>query len=221
MKRQIITTEDGSTTIFLPEWQEHYHSKHGAVQEAMHVFINAGLHQLPTDKPIHILEVGFGTGLNCLLTRIEAKKSGLTIVYTGVEAYPVAPDEVLKMNYCEVLGKEGEPEFFESMHQLPWDLEQILLPDFTLTKRKQFFEDLDDADQFDLVYFDAFGSRVQPELWEEPIFKKMYRALKQGGILVTYSAKGSVRRLLQDLGFEVERLQGPPGKRHMLRAKKL
>ena len=221
MKREVIITEDGSSTIYLPEWEEHYHSRHGAVQETKHVFIEAGFRQMIDKKKINILEIGFGTGLNCLLTCKEALKTDIKVEYTGVEAYPVKPEEIVTLNYCKLIDWLPAEEVFRKMHALPWEESNPLTSEVSLTKRKQFFEDIEDSDCFDLIYFDAFGARVQPALWEEPILKKMYNALKKNGILVTYSAKGSVRRTLQELGFRVARLQGPPGKRHMVRAIKL
>ncbi len=220
MKREIIITSDGSTTIHLPEWNEQYHSKHGAIQEAYHVFIKNGLEYFKHTSDISILEIGFGTGLNCFITFLEAKKHNLSIDYTGIEAYPVIQEELEKLNYVTELKSERERQKFGNIHLFPWDEKYQLSSFFSLTKKQQFFEDIDDIDKFNIIYFDAFGARVQPELWTESIFKKMYQALKQNGILVTYSAKGSVRRAMQAVGCVVERLPGPPGKREMLRATK-
>lgn len=217
MKRKIILTKDGSTTIQLLDWDEQYHSKNGAIQEANHVFIKQGLTQLKL-KEISILEIGFGTGLNAFITFLEAQKKNLHIDYVGVEAYPVAKNELDKMNYVDTLNAKEYEEVFSSMHQCNWNKKQTISSNFKLTKRKQQFEEITDENVFNLIYFDAFGAQVQPELWTEYIFKKMYNALKLNGILVTYSAKGSVRRAMQSVGFTVERLPGPPGKREMLRA---
>ncbi|MFE3866581.1 tRNA (5-methylaminomethyl-2-thiouridine)(34)-methyltransferase MnmD [Flavobacterium sp. LS2P90] len=219
MKREIIQTLDGSTTIHLQEWGECYHSKHGAIQEAQHVFIKNGL-CLFENKHVSILEIGFGTGLNALITFLEAKKLNATIDYVGVEAYPVSPDEVLSMNYVEELNATNESAIFEKMHDSNWEEKIILNKDFSLTKRKQFFEAIDDNEKFDLIYFDAFGYRVQPELWSTEIFEKMYKALKPNSILVTYAARGVVKRSMIEVGFTVEKLAGPPGKREMFRARK-
>lgn len=219
MKREIIVTADGSSTIHIPEWNEQYHSKHGAIQEAYHVFIKSGL-QLFSNRELSILEIGFGTGLNSFITFLEAEKLKLKTDYVGVEAYPVVIEEVEKLNYVSELNAENTIEIFQKMHQQNWDEKAILSPEFSLTKRKQFFNEINDENIFDLIYFDAFGARVQPELWTEEIFEAMFKSLKKGGVLVTYSAKGSVRRALQTVGFKVERLPGPPGKREMLRAKK-
>jgi tRNA U34 5-methylaminomethyl-2-thiouridine-forming methyltransferase MnmC len=219
LKRRVIITADGSTTIQLEDWNEQYHSKHGAIQEAYHVFLTNGLFALERPK-VSILEMGFGTGLNTLITYWEAQKKGLTIDYTGVEAYPVSPEELSQLNYVSEL-ENGELELiFDRIHSVAWDKKIIVSPFFTLRKQQKKFFDVDDENVFNLIYFDAFGPRVQPELWTVPLFEKMYAALKTKGFLVTYSAKGSVRRNLQEVGFTVERLQGPPGKREMLRAQK-
>ena len=217
MKREILITSDGSSTIHLPDWDEQYHSKNGSINETYHVFINSGLKLVSSDE-VSILEIGFGTGLNCFITYLEAKKA---INYVGVEAYPVTADEVEKMNFISILKADKDDAIFNKMHAVSWDEKHEISDDFSLTKRKQFFEDIEDEDTFHLIYFDAFGARVQPQLWTEDIFSKMYKALKTDGVLVTYSAKGSVRRAMQAVGFFVERLPGPPGKREMLRATKV
>ncbi len=220
MKREILQTLDGSTTIHLPDWNESYHSKHGAIQEAYHVFIKNGL-SLFQDKPISILEIGFGTALNAFITFLESQKSLQTIDYVGVEAYPISEKEVLQMNYVAELNAESEKNSFELMHQSNWEEKILIAPNFTLTKKKQFFDEISDENQFDLIYFDAFGYRVQPELWSTEIFEKMYKALKVNGVLVTYAARGVVKRSMIEVGFTVEKLAGPPGKREMFRATKL
>ena len=220
MKREIIQTSDGSTTIHIQEWDECYHSKHGAIQEAKHVFIKNGL-SLFENKAISILEIGFGTGLNAFISFLEAQKMNQSVDYVGVEAYPVSAEEVLSMNYIEELNAGAQKAIFDKMHESSWGEKIILSDDFRLTKRKQYFADIDDLDQFDLIYFDAFGYRVQPELWSTAIFKKMYDALKTGGVLVTYAARGVVKRSMIEVGFTVEKLAGPPGKREMFRARKL
>lgn len=219
MERKIILTADGSSTIHLPEWDENYHSKHGAIQEAKHVFIKSGL-SLFSEQNISILEIGFGTGLNSFITFLEAPKRNLIIDYVGVEAYPVAAAEIEKLNYVSELNAEEFTKVFSEMHAQKWDVENSLSSNFSLTKRKQFFHEIKDENRFDLIYFDAFGARVQPELWTEEIFEAMYKSLKNGGVLVTYCAKGSVRRAMLKVGFSIEKLAGPPGKREMLRATK-
>lgn len=231
MKREVIITADGSSTIHIPEWDEQYHSKHGAIQEAYHVFIKHGLHhffelykrQLLKEKEsaISILEIGFGTGLNALITLLEAENVKQSILYTGVEAYPVSLDEIKQLNYVKQLNTDkNTKQLFKSLHSVNWEEVHPISNYFTLIKRKQFFSDISDINMYSIIYFDAFGARVQPELWTETIFEIMYKALKPKGVLVTYSAKGSVRRAMQAVGFLVEKLPGPPGKREMLRATK-
>jgi tRNA U34 5-methylaminomethyl-2-thiouridine-forming methyltransferase MnmC len=214
VKREIIITSDGSSSIHLPDWNEQYHSKNGSINETYHVFINSGLKLVDSDS-LSILEIGFGTGLNCFITYLESEKE---IHYVGVEAYPVTAEEIDKMNFISVLKAENERATFHKIHTVSWDEKHQISDRFLLEKRKQFFEDIEDKNAFHLIYFDAFGARVQPQLWTEEIFLKMFNALKENGILVTYSAKGSVRRAMQAVGFKVERLPGPPGKREMLRA---
>ncbi|NJW53704.1 tRNA (5-methylaminomethyl-2-thiouridine)(34)-methyltransferase MnmD [Salinimicrobium oceani] len=223
MKREITRTGDGSYTIFLPEWNEHYHSKHGAVQEALHVFLKTGLeHYLVKNKPgkIAILEIGFGTGLNALLTLLEAENEKLRVDYTGVEAYPVEARELELLDYSAAVGGGKASILFEKLHSCAWEKREEISPFFRLQKEKKFFKEISEESAFDLIYFDAFGPRVQPELWSEEVFVNMYKCLRNNGVLVTYSAKGSVRRAMQAAGFAVERLPGPPGKREMLRATK-
>jgi len=221
MKREFLTTQDGSVTIHLPDWNEQYHSIHGAINEAKHVFLKHGLEFFITSEenkahPIAILEIGFGTGLNAFLTSLFAEANGLVINYTGAEAYPVEPSEIQQLNYSELL--KAPKDTFALLHESPWEVANIVSDNFTLTKRKLFFSEIKDKAAFHIIYFDAFGARVQPELWTEEIFEAMFNALLPNGVLVTYSAKGSVRRAMQAVGFTVERLPGPPGKREMLRA---
>ncbi len=223
MKREVVITGDGSSTIHLPEWDEQYHSKHGAIQEAYHVFIKHGLqhvYDLGNTKKIAILEIGFGTGFNAFITLLEADKLKLSIDYFGVEAYPVAKDEIEQLNYPKQLQASKDEEFFKKLHAVSWNESHEISNYFSLTKQNRFFSEINDKALYNLIYFDAFGARVQPELWTEKIFQKMFDALIDGGVLVTYAAKGSVRRAMQAVGFTVEKLPGPPGKREMLRATK-
>lgn len=219
MKREIIQTSDGSTTIHIPEWKESYHSKHGAIQEANHVFIKNGL-SLFEGKDIAIMEIGFGTGLNAFITFLESSKLKQNIDYVGVEAYPVSNEELAAMNYVAELGVTSQQSIFDIMHQSNWEEKCIIDGHFDLTKRKQFFDNIVDENYFDLIYFDAFGYHVQPDLWSTEIFRKMYNALKDNGVLVTYAARGVVKRSMIEVGFTVEKLAGPPGKREMFRATK-
>ena len=223
MKRSIITTSDGSKTIQIEGWNEQYHSIHGALQEAKHVYINAGLktflERQPKQNALTVLEIGFGTGLNALLTALESLNISQEICYHGIEAYPVEAEELQALGYHTLIG--SDPSIFQNIHNCSWHETHKILPHFSIVKRQAFFSDIAEVNEFDVIYFDAFGPRVQPNLWIESIFKKMYEALRPNGLLVTYCAKGSVRRCMQAVGFEVQRLPGPPGKREMLRAIKL
>ncbi len=221
MKRKIIKTGDGSNTLFLPEWNENYHSKHGALQEALHVFIKNGLLQFK--KPtLSVLEVGFGTGLNALLTAQTAVDEHLNIHYTGLEAHPLGWTEIETLGYEELIPDEQALRWFEKMHTCSWEVFETISPHFKLCKRHvKLQKHQADPASFDLIYFDAFGPRVQPEMWTLTHFEKLFDALRQGGLFVTYCAKGQVRRDLETAGFAVERLPGPPGKREMLRARKV
>lgn len=223
MKREIITTADGSKTIKIVDWNEQYHSVHGAIAEALHVYISAGLtylhQQFPDLDQINLLEIGLGTGLNAYLSTVATKNSPKEVNYTAVEAYPVNEEEYSSLNYAELYGKD--PELFLKIHKSPWFKMTSITENFNLTKQQRLFSEIDFHGEFNLIYFDAFGPRVQPELWSEAIFSKMYTALKPNGILVTYSCKGDVRRAMLAAGFKVEKIPGPPGKREMVRALKL
>lgn len=221
MEREIRFTSDGSTTIFLPELNESYHSKHGAIQEAYHVFIHNGLELFQGKDSVSILEMGFGTGLNAFITFLESKKMMQNIEYVGIEAYPVSVDEWAEMNYVSQLNSTENFSYFKMMHEILWDEKYEISNNFKLTKRKQFFEDIDDVDQYDLIYFDAFGFTAQPEVWSEEIFKKMYLALRNNGVLVTYACRTSIKNAMLNSGFSIEKLPGAPGKREMLRARKI
>lgn len=220
MKRKIIQTGDGSNTIHLPGWNEQYHSKHGALQEALHVFIKNGLSEM-NGPTLDVLEVGFGTGLNALLTAQKADKEQLNIHYTGLEAFPLLWKEIEELRYDKLVEQEKAMQWFEQMHSCQWEVFQPITSNFKLCKRQIKLQDYHPAKaSFDLIYFDAFGPRVQPEMWDLEHFKQLFKALRSGGLLVTYCAKGQVRRDMKTAGFTVERLPGPPGKREMLRAQK-
>jgi tRNA U34 5-methylaminomethyl-2-thiouridine-forming methyltransferase MnmC len=214
-----METGDGSKTLHLPEWNEQYHSRHGAIQEAYHVFIEQGLRRYKNQE-LYLLEIGFGTGLNALITLMESEKDQLMVHYKGVEAYPVSLEEVHALDYLSVLGAEKYSGAFDLMHRSQWNQTIHIAPHFTLYKDLTDFKEIRDKQLFNLIYFDAFGARVQPELWTVPMFQTMFDALLPNGVLVTYAAKGSVRRAMLEVGFLVERLPGPPGKREMLRATK-
>lgn len=219
MKREIILTKDGSSSIFLPEMNETYHSRFGAIQEAKHVFIKNGL-SLINDKSVSILEIGFGTGLNAFITFLEAQKTNQQINYVGVEAHPVELDIVSNLNYVSELNAIEQQNVFDLLHQSNWEVENTIEPNFNLTKRQQKFEAISDLDKYNLIYFDAFGFDVQPELWSDAIFKTMYKALLPKGILVTYACRTVIKKAMIEAGFKVEKLPGAPGKREMLRAVK-
>jgi tRNA U34 5-methylaminomethyl-2-thiouridine-forming methyltransferase MnmC len=219
MKREIQITADGSTSIFIPELNEGYHSKHGAIQEAYHVFIKNGLEQCK-NKEISILEIGFGTGLNAFITYLETEKNNQKINYIGIEAYPVLNEHILQMNYVEQLNELHNQTIFTQMHTANWEQPIALSSNFKLTKRNQFFQDITDQNTYNLIYFDAFGFTAQPELWTEAIFKIMYNALQKDGILVTYACRTSIKKAMITAGFTIEKLPGAPGKREMLRATK-
>ena len=217
MRREIIVTEDGSTSIRIPDWDECYHSKHGAIQEAYHVFIKNGLDHFD-NKPLSVLEIGFGTGLNAFITFLESQKRKTAIEYIGIEAYPVLIPEAIAMNYVVALEADEFNPIYLRMHESFWENTIALSDSFNFTKHKMFFSEISYKDKFDLIYFDAFGFRVQPELWSTAIFKIMFDALKSGGMLVTYAARGVIKRSMIEVGFTVEKLNGPPGKREMMRA---
>jgi len=217
MLREIRLTADGSSTLFVPSLNEHYHSTHGALQESVHVFIKNGLLQITTPA-LTILEIGFGTGLNALLTAIQSKKTNQKIEYTSVEKYPLSADEILVLNYSELLSEENAGKLFSDIHKVPFEEKVAITPNFTLQKIEKDFLNIDSQKAFDLIYFDAFAPEKQPKLWTETMFSKMFAALKPGGFLVTYCAKGQVKRNMKSVGFKVEALPGPPGKREMTKA---
>lgn len=219
MKREIIITDDGSTTIRIPDWDENYHSTHGAIQEAKHVFIKNGLDLFQKQDSISILEIGFGTGLNAFITFLETVNKE-KVNYVGVEAYPISSEEIAQMNYVAELQVAQYQAIFDKMHSCDWESQQNITENFILTKRKQFFQDIADKEQYDLIYFDAFGFPLQPELWSEAIFEKMYDALLPKGTLVTYACRSSIKNAMLSVGFSIEKLTGAPGKREMLRATK-
>ena len=218
MKSKIIKTNDGSSSLYVPELDEHYHSVYGAVQESMHVYINNGFN-FCSINPISILEIGFGTGLNAFLTYLESKKSNRVVNYTAIELYPIEEDLVKQLNYPEFINYE-EKDFFYDIHDAEWDCNTKINDAFTINKINQDVVLYQPIEYFDLIYFDAFAPEKQPELWSVEIFDKLYKHLNNNGILTTYSAKGVVKRALRKVGFKVMRLPGPPGKWEMLRAVK-
>ncbi|MGZ2371143.1 tRNA (5-methylaminomethyl-2-thiouridine)(34)-methyltransferase MnmD [Ancylomarina sp. YFZ004] len=219
LKREIKLTEDGSHTIFIPELNEHYHSTHGAIQEAIHVYINAGL-RFSDKSPIRILEIGFGTGLNTYLSLVEAESNKRSIVYHSLERYPIETEQLEVLNYPELIDFD-KPELFKKLHEADWNKLCEISDYFSLEKINGDLKKIDFKDQYDLIYFDAFAPDIQPELWTETIFKKLYHCTNPNATLVTYCSKGIVKRALRTSGFEVKRLAGPPGKHHILRATKI
>jgi tRNA U34 5-methylaminomethyl-2-thiouridine-forming methyltransferase MnmC len=218
--RAIFETQDGSHSLFSDTFGVSYHSKYGAIQESMHVFIHAGLlHVLEKKSELAILDIGFGTGLNALLTYAETIKRPFQAHYEAIEAYPLSITEAAQLNYPHILGETFRGPF-DKLHQLDWGVKHRLSTGFSFQKNKILFQDIEYDQLFDVIYFDAFAPNAQPELWEEDVLERMYNALKPEGVLVTYCAKGAVKRILKKLGFRVEALQGPPGKREMTRAVK-
>lgn len=219
MNRELRQTNDGSSTLFVPELDEHYHSIHGALQESLHVFIEAGLKSREA-RSISILEIGFGTGLNAWLTAMEALKSDLHLEYMAIEKYPLTGKEIAGLNYAREEGYTTHLALFNKIHAAEWESLQTINSNFSLHKIQGDLHDFNANKAFDLVYFDAFAPSAQPDLWTEAIFEKMFTALKAGGSLVTYCAKGQVKRNMKAVGFTIEALPGPPGKREMTRAVK-
>jgi tRNA U34 5-methylaminomethyl-2-thiouridine-forming methyltransferase MnmC len=215
---KLVLTEDGSHTIFVPELNEHYHSIHGAVQESNIVFLENG-YEYCTADPLHIFEAGFGTGLNALLTAVRSTGSGRKVTYASIEKYPVDPGIIEKINYGGFAG-EGGRDLYDRILKADWDKMERISESFSLLKITGDLITDDIPGRYNLVYFDAFGPDKQPEMWKENVFRKLSSVLAAGGVLVTYSAKGEVKRILRTCGFEVTLLPGPPGKREMIRAVK-
>ena len=210
-------TDDGSPTLFVPELNECYHSTRGAVRESLHVFIDAGLREVGSrqsavgSRGLRVLEVGFGTGLNALLTLLYAEEHKTTIYYEALEKYPLSEEEAAMLNY-------PDKDKLAALHACAWEKQVQLTTGFTLYKRRIDVLDYKPEQVFDLIYFDAFAPTVQPDLWSGELFAKLRASISSGGILVTYSAKGTVKSALRAAGFTVERLPGAAGKRHMIRA---
>lgn len=216
LKNQLVLTEDGSHTLLNKHTQEHYHSIHGAIQESKHVFILQGFLECTKHlKTLNILEIGFGTGLNAYLTLLENKKIECSVFYSAVEAYPIEPVLTQQLNYAQLLSPQAKDEGFELLHNCTWNTEHELNTNFIFQKNYGFIQDVELTKTFDLIYFDAFSPAVQPELWTEEIFKKLFSVLTVNGVLVTYCAKGEVKRNLKKAGFTVVGKPGPPGKREM------
>ena len=218
MENKLVITNDGSHSIFNPEINECYHSKHGAIVEAEHVFIRNGF-SVVNKQNLNILEIGFGTGLNALLTSQKAVQKKVTVNYQTMELYPVSEDNYSKLNFTDLIGIEQDELL--KLHTTKWEKKCKINEFFSLTKFNTDLENYTSDTKFDIIYFDAFSPEKQPELWTNTIFMKMHNYLKEGGFLVTYCAKGIVKRTMKSVGFEIIVLDGPPGKRQMTRANKL
>lgn len=221
MKRQILITGDGSHTIAIPGINVTYHSMHGAIQESVHVFIEAGLKPLlnrSVRQPISIFEMGFGTGLNALLTLIQAEQSQQEIYYETIESDPVETDRVNGLNFYEQLQRPDLKNVFEQLHCCEWGKAIAITPYFTFKKVNSELGKYAGSTKFNLIYFDAFSPTVQPELWTTEVFKKLYGIIKTNGVLVTYSSKSIIRKAMTQAGFTVTKIPGPHGKREMVRA---
>ncbi|MDR9401224.1 MAG: tRNA (5-methylaminomethyl-2-thiouridine)(34)-methyltransferase MnmD [Psychroflexus sp.] len=215
--RQIVKTKDGSSSLYLPDLDEYYHSSHGAVQESAHVFIDHGFCRLIESKDeFNLLEVGFGTGLNAFLTLQQSLKKGKRTIYSAIEPYPLSLQEVDQFNYQNFVDESLYQHYFRMLHELSFDQLHKINDYFQLIKYQDKLLKCQLSKKFDLVYYDAFGPRAQPEMWELSSLEKTVNSLKEGGIFVTYCVKGSVKRALKSLGMQVDKLPGPPGKREML-----
>lgn len=219
LERRLVTTADGSQSLFLPALGEHYHSSHGALSESRHVFIAHGLGAAkPVRARLQVLEIGFGSGLNALLTWSDCRRRGVAADYTALEPFPLLAGETARLNHADWLDDGDAHEVFVNMHACAWRTPQSFGDSFTLRKLPDLLQEFCPSQAFDLIYFDAFSPQVQPELWTQGVFAKLFACTNRGGLLVTYCAKGEVRRQLRAAGFAVERLPGSPGKREMTRA---
>lgn len=218
MSNNLVITNDGSHSIFNPEINECYHSKHGAIVEAEHVFIKNGL-LAENKKQLNILEIGFGTGLNALLTAQKVVQKKIKVNYHTIELYPVTEDIYSQLNFTDLIGVEQN--LLLDLHKTTWEKKHQMNEYFSLTKNKIALENYTSNTPFDIIYFDAFSPEKQPHLWDSNVFQNMHNLLKDGGFLVTYCAKGVVKRTMKAVGFEIEVLDGPPGKRQMTRGNKI
>lgn len=213
-------TGDNSKTLLIPELNETYHSRHGAITESRHIFLQHGLSQIRKNE-IEIFELGFGTGLNALLTYIYSITNSIRINYTCIEKYPLTYEEVSLLNYPQELNNPSTEDILKKMHEAPFGKSTQITGNFELYKYVGDFTKVAVSNStFDLIYFDAFAPKIQPELWTQEVFLKIAPMLKPGGILVSYCAQGQFRRNLKSAGLRVERLPGPPGKREITRASK-
>ena len=222
---KVIRTEDGSSSLFLPELNETYHSFHGALGESQHVFIKMGLdywlEQNPDAKAVSIFEVGFGTGLNALLALEAAERNSLNTKFTTLEPFPLSTATTAQLNYGQMVANGVFEKEFTHLHAAPWHQEVPVTPHFTLIKHQSRLEDFSAPEaSFDLVFFDAFAPSKQAELWEKDLLEKVAKFMATGAAFTTYCAKGQLKRDLKALGLRVETLPGAPGKKEMVRAVK-
>lgn len=219
---KIIVTADGSHSLLNEDLNETYHSVHGAIQESAHVFIKNGFDHFKRQwnpERLSILEIGFGTGLNALLTIQKIFETSVYVSYTSLEAYPISEKMWSTLNYTESLGLKDQ---FKDLHKSAWGVEAMILPQFNLLKKQETLQEMSfEPETYDLIYFDAFAPSKQPELWTIDILQKVVDAMRRDAVFVTYCAKGQLKRDLKALGLIVETLQGPPGKHEMVRGTKI
>jgi len=221
IRKEIMITGDGSHSVCIPERKISYRSKYGAIRESKHIFIDAGLRPLMHTLPvIHVLEIGFGTGLNALLTLQLASQNGQMVAYETVEKYPLEKSFTIKMNYCSALGQPGLQPVFEKLHDCAWGRENTLSSWFRILKLQRDIIEYRPAHFVHLIFFDPFDPHVQPELWERTIFDKLFLMMMPGAALLTYSSSGKVRRAMEAAGFIVQKMPGPPHKREIIKALK-
>jgi tRNA U34 5-methylaminomethyl-2-thiouridine-forming methyltransferase MnmC len=213
---EIVTSSDGSHTLFYPQLNETYHSLHGALSESRHVYIGEGLEKFPKDKPLHILEIGFGTGLNALLTLQRAEEDNRFMVYHTLEPFPLAKEVFLNLNYPTFF-KPALGPFFLAMHESNDGTTLGLTPNFTFTRFQKKLEAFNTVETYDLIYLDAFAPSKQADIWALDNIKRLASFQSSGSILVTYCASGQFKRDLKSAGYDLEVISGPPGKKEMTR----
>ena len=220
MNRQLLITKDGSHTLYAPELQDHYHSTFGAVQESTHIYIERAFRACRLDKDkVNVLEIGLGTGLNAFLTWQESLKQEIYLEYHALEPYPLNISIAEQLNYIDFVQAEGAKAAFYKMHKAEWGTSIDVSKYMTLVKRDLKVQDARlELEYFDVVYFDAFGPEAQPELWTEKVFRKIFDSMVPGAVMCTFSSKGDVKRAIKSAGFNLELIDGPPGKRTITRA---
>ena len=222
---KLLLTNDGSHTLMVEELNETYHSRHGAIQESEHVFIKNGFRHILGIHPgklIRIFELGLGTGLNALLTALESKKLAVPVEYTSIEPFPVSEEIIDQLNYHKLIKNPAVKDYFDRIHSQDWDIYNNIHPFFKFRKVHTTIQKYAGKNEyFQVVYYDAFAPNKQPEMWQSGILQKIYNFLGMNSIFVTYCAQGQVKRDLRSSGFIVNTLQGPPGKKEMIRAEKV